>query len=193
MARGFCTACVTAALVALAIPIGAQSLGELAKKEQERRKAIDKPSKVLTNDDLKKPQNPLPPSQPLAGATGQPMPEAKPAAQPDQKAAAQKPPDEKAAKDEKGEEYWRGRMTQAREELRRNQMFAEALQTRINSLTSDFSARDDPYQRAQVADDRQKALAELSRVKGEIDAGTKLIAEIEEEARQAGVPPGWIR
>ena len=84
-------------------------------------------------------------------------------------------------------------MTQAREELRRNQMFAEALQTRINSLTSDFSARDDPYQRAQVADDRQKALAELSRVKGEIDAGTKLIAEIEEEARQAGVPPGWIR
>src|SRR5438552_1219296 len=67
MARGFCTACVTAALVALAIPIGAQSLGELAKKEQERRKAIDKPSKVLTNDDLKKPQNPLPPSQPLAG------------------------------------------------------------------------------------------------------------------------------
>ncbi|PYR55766.1 MAG: hypothetical protein DMF85_18645 [Acidobacteria bacterium] len=180
-------------MVALAVPIGAQSLGELAKKEQERRKAIDKPSKVLTNDDLKKPQNPLPPSQPLAGATGQPMPEAKPAAQPDQKAAAQKPPDEKAAKDEKGEEYWRGRMTQAREELRRNQMFAEALQTRINSLTSDFSARDDPYQRAQVADDRQKALAELSRVKGEIDAGTKLIAEIEEEARQAGVPPGWIR
>ena len=72
-------------------------------------------------------------------------------------------------------------------------MFAEALQTRINSLTSDFSARDDPYQRAQLADDRQKALAELSRVKGEIDAGTKLIAEIEEEARQAGVPPGWIR
>ena len=30
-------------------------------------------------------------------------------------------------------------------------MFAEALQTRINSLTNDFSSRDDPYQRARIA------------------------------------------
>jgi DNA repair exonuclease SbcCD ATPase subunit len=191
MARRFCTACIAAALVALAVPVGAQSLAEIAKKEQERRKAIDKPSKVLTNDDLKKPQNPLPPSQPLAGATGQ-IQENKPAAQPQQKANEQthKTAD---AKDAKGEEYWRNRITQAREELRRNQMFAEALQTRINSLTNDFSARDDPYQRAQLADDRQKAIAELGRVKTEIETLTKQIADIEEEARQAGVPPGWLR
>lgn len=196
MTRGFCTAIVAAALMALATPARAQSLGEIAKKEQERRKAIDKPSKVLTNDDLKKPQNPLPVSQPLANATGK-VPETgenKAAAQGEPK-ADQKPAGPKPAgpKDEKGEEYWRNRMTTAREELRRNQMFAEALQTRINSLTNDFSARDDPYQRAQLADDRQKALAELSRVKGEIESGTKLIADIEEEARRAGVPPGWLR
>jgi hypothetical protein len=195
MARGFCTAIAAAALVAVAIPARAQSLAEIAKKEQERRKAIDKPSKVLTNDDLKKPQNPLPPSQPLANATGK-LSESgatRPAGQGDQKAAAdqaQKPPEQK---DDKGEDYWRHRMSGAREELRRNQVFAEALQTRINSLTNDFSARDDPYQRAQVSDNRQKALAELSRVKGEIESGTKLIADIEEEARRAGVPPGWLR
>ena len=27
----------------------------------------------------------------------------------------------------------------------------------------------------------------------DIDEGAKLIADIEEEARRAGVPPGWIR
>jgi hypothetical protein len=72
-------------------------------------------------------------------------------------------------------------------------MFRDALQARINGLTADFTARDDPYQRAQVADDRQKAIAELTRVNTEITNGGKRIADIEDEARRAGVPPGWIR
>ena len=72
-------------------------------------------------------------------------------------------------------------------------MFAEALQSRINGLTTDFTARDDPAQRAVVANDRQKALAELDRVKNDITQQTKAIADIQEEARRAGVPPGWLR
>jgi hypothetical protein len=72
-------------------------------------------------------------------------------------------------------------------------MFAEALQSRINGLTADFTARDDPAQRAVVATDRQKALAELDRVKNDIVQQTKAIADMQEEARKAGVPPGWLR
>jgi hypothetical protein len=72
-------------------------------------------------------------------------------------------------------------------------MFQEALQSRINALSTDFVNRDDPYQRAKVAEDRQKALAELERVKGDIEKANKAIADIEEEARKAGVPPGWLR
>jgi len=75
----------------------------------------------------------------------------------------------------------------------RHEMFAEALQSRINALTTDVVNRDDPYQRAKLADDRQKALAELQRVTGEIEQAKKDIADIEEEARKAGVPPGWLR
>jgi hypothetical protein len=194
------------ACFALAYPIaaGAQSLGDIAKKEAERRKAAasgqgkagegkaepkaaaDKPpaKKVYTNADLK------PAPAPAAGATPPAADAAKAAAE--QKDAG-KAAGEDANRDEKGEEYWHGRMATAREELRRNEMFRDALQTRINSLTNDFAARDDPYQRAQIADDRQKALAEMDRVAGEIDKLKKQIADIEEEARQAGVPPGWIR
>jgi SMC interacting uncharacterized protein involved in chromosome segregation len=82
---------------------------------------------------------------------------------------------------------------QIKEDLRRNEAFASALQTQINSLTGDFAARDDPFQRAKLADDRQKALGELDRVKSEIEKGKKAIVDIEEEARRAGVPPGWLR
>jgi polyhydroxyalkanoate synthesis regulator phasin len=44
-----------------------------------------------------------------------------------------------------------------------------------------------------IGSDRQKALAEMERVRQEIDTLKKEIADLEEEARQAGVPPGWLR
>jgi hypothetical protein len=72
-------------------------------------------------------------------------------------------------------------------------MFAEALQTRINSLSADFVNRDDPAQQAVIARDRQRSLGELDRLKKAIEDGRKAIAGLEEEARRAGVPPGWLR
>jgi hypothetical protein len=57
----------------------------------------------------------------------------------------------------------------------------------------DFVNRDDPFQRAKIGEDRDKALAELARVKDEIARGKKGVEDIEEEARKSGVPPGWLR
>ena len=71
--------------------------------------------------------------------------------------------------------------------------FAEALQSRINGLSADFTARDDPAQRAVVGADWQKSLDELERVKKEIQQHTKALADIQEEGRRAGVPAGWLR
>ena len=183
------SALLAVALLAVAVPGSAQSLAEIAKREQARRKATPAPAKTYTNDDLKQ-------VTPPSGTAAKPGDEqAKPG---DSKPLAAKPEPEKVdstkpAEPAKDESYWRGKITAAREEVRRNEAFKEALQTRINALTADFAARDDPYQRAKVSDDRQKALAELSRVSSEIDKTTKLIADIEEEARRAGVPPGWLR
>jgi hypothetical protein len=180
-----CARSVLTALVmfAVAIPVCAQTLGDIASKESERRQAggngKSAPAKVYTNDDLKA----VPPPSSV------PPPVTTAPAEKDAKAEdAKKPPQE-----EKGEEYWRQRMGQAREELRRNQMFRDALQTRLNSLSNDMAARDDPAQRAQIGNDRQQAAAELARVTDEIERTTKQIADLEEEARKAGVPPGWLR
>lgn len=154
------------------------TLGQLALKEQERRKALKAGGKVLSTSDLPKVTAPAAPATPSVTPAKDPAAEEKPAAK---------------AEDQKDEAWWRQRMAQAREDLRRGEMFAEALQTRINSLANDFASRDDPYQRARVAEDRQKAMAEMDRVRTDLDAQKKKIADIEEEARQAGVPPGWVR
>ena len=153
------------------------SLVELAQKEQERRKTLKAAAKVYTDKDLPK-TSPGPIASTVPAVTAVP---------------AEQQPAEAKPEDQKDETWWRNRMTQAREAQRRAEAFAEALQSRINALATDLVNRDDPYQRAKIADDRQKALAELQRVTGEIEQSKKDIADIEEEARKANVPPGWLR
>jgi hypothetical protein len=171
-------------LVVLVLPALASAqrptLGEVARKEQERRKAAKSSEKVLTNKDL-----PPAAAKPVpAPGTGTPVRGT--AAAPEQK------PDS-TIDEQKDEAWWRERITQTREGLRRSESFLEALQTRVNVLSADFTSRDDPVQRARIGEDRQKALAEMDRVSGEIAMFKKQIADIEEEARKAGVPPGWLR
>jgi hypothetical protein len=167
-------------------------LAEVARKEAERRKAVKSTQKVITNKDLPESAKRQPAAAPAADASH--APPAAPAA--DASGHAQPPADAKAAPaaSAKGDEAsWRARIAQAREAVRRNEAFAEALQSRINALTRDFVNRDNPVQRAKIGEDRQKALEDLQRVRTDVEQGKKQIAEIEEEARKAGVPPGWLR
>jgi hypothetical protein len=209
-------AIAAAAIAVLGRPAAGQSLAEIAKKEEERRKAVkssapakpakddkDKTQKTLTNKDLVPTEPGTPPPPPPAQAA-QPAESQAPshahvggeekghAAAPKAPGAAQAPAaqDAGAAGDEK---YWRGRMVTARGNLQRQELFLEALQSRVNALTTDFVNRDDPAQRAQIAADRQKALAEMESVRKDIEQAKKQIADLEEEARKAGVPPGWLR
>ena len=187
-------------VVSLAIAVGClnavaasgQTLGEVAKKEADRRKAQPQGGKVYTNKDL--PASAQKPATPNPSAEAAPQTPTDPvAAATEQKAEAAKAATDKPQGDQKDQAYWKGRMSTAREELRRSEMFAEALQTRVNSLNKDFNSRDNPAQRSAIGADRTEALNELTRVKQEVERGKKQIADIEEEARKAGVPPGWVR
>jgi hypothetical protein len=182
-----------------AVVVQGQSLADVARQEQERRKAIKDGGKVYTNKDLKE----VPPPPAVAG---QPQDTAKA----DQQSASDakggdrtvpepKDKQDRASKEAKEKEvvkdqaYWSGRMKALRAALERDQVYADALQSRINALTTDFVNRDDPAQRTVVAADRDKALAELARLKKTILDDKTAIADLEEEARRAGVPPGWLR
>ena len=169
-----------------------QTLGEVAKKEADRRKAQPQTGKVYTNKDLpasaQKPASANPSTETPAQTPTDPV-----AAATEQKAEDGKAPGDKPQGDQKDQAYWKNRMATAREELRRSEVFAEALQTRVNTLNKDFSSRDNPAQRSAIGADRTEALNELTRVKQDVERGKKQIADIEEEARKAGVPPGWVR
>ena len=180
-----------AAVIASVLAAGAQSLADVARKEAARRKDAKAPVKVFTNDNLKVVPPAAPPAAPADAAGQPPQPDAAPQAGAAQEKApeqAQEAPDQ--AKDP---EYWRKRITDARQARDRNAFLIEAVQSRINALTTDFYARDDPYQRAQIEVERNKTLAEFERMKKQQVELEKAIEDIEEEARRANVPPGWLR
>jgi hypothetical protein len=144
--------------------------------------------KVYTNDSLDAettPPAPAAPSSPAAAAPAAPTPQTP--------GAAPATPPDAAAPVPKTEAEWRKRATGIREAISRAQIFAEALQSRVNALSTDYVNRDDPAQRDVVAGDRQKALAELDRVKQEIQSHQKALTALQDEARRAGVPSGWVR
>jgi len=193
-------------VVALTSIAAAQSLGDVARREEQRRKTIKKPAKVYTNKDLSGSDIAPPTTAPSSGAfsSGQNGSESAPPAGGDssQSATSEGAPSGDATAEAAAQtsdnapatkEDWQKRLQDARSALERNQMFAEALQTRINSLTTDFVARDDPAQRAAIESERRKALAQLDKVKRDIEDQTKSIADIQEQARRAGVPAGWVR
>ena len=64
---------------------------------------------------------------------------------------------------------------------------------RVDGLWAEFTARDDPAARAGLERDRRTALDELEQTRAELDRLDEEIADIREEARRAGAPPGWLR
>jgi hypothetical protein len=196
------------ALAAAGEVVRAQSLADVARKEEERRKDVKGPSKVYTNKDL----HPVPPPPPApetaskeagetgkAGEAGKAGEEGKAgeAGKAGKSGEAEGAPKRDAKSAEKApvrdQAYWSGRMKDLQIQLDRDQVYADALQSRINALTADFSARDDPAQRDAIGRDRQRALAELDRLTQSIQTDKTAVADLEEEARRAAVPAGWLR
>src|SRR5262249_32208948 len=148
---------------------------------------------VYTNKDIKGQPPPAP-----ATSAAEPAADAKDTTKPDEtKGKETKPADAKDAatsKDApKDKAYWAGRLKALQDQLDRDQTYLDALQSRINGLTAEFVNRDDPAQRAVIEQNRNKSLAELDRLKQAIPLDKKALADLLEEARRAGVPPGWLR
>jgi len=185
------------ALLGAALAATAQSLADVAKKEEVRRKTAKDSGKTLTNKDL--PNGPVP-TMSSSGGSGTAAPSAAAAegaktssADADKATGAGKNEKDKDADKPKDQKYWGNRMKDLRAAVERDQTFSEALQTRVNALTADFVNHDDPAQRGVIAQNKQKAVDELAKLTHAIADEKKAITDLEEEARRAGVPPGWLR
>ncbi len=202
----FVRLCVCAcALAAWIAPVRAQALADVARKEEERRKTVAQPGKTYTNKDLRPAPSPAPQPSPSSAPKGDDK--ATPEKNAD-KASTEKSVEKSATKPDaagagaaadgakepvKDKAYWTARVKAAQEQLERDQTYADALQSRINALMTDFVNRDDPAQKNMIERDRLRAIAELDRLKQTIPNDKKAIDNVLEEARRAGVPPGWLR
>jgi hypothetical protein len=164
-----------------------QSLADVARKEEDRRKAVKAAGKTYTNDDLRR----YPVTTDPASAS---TPEAKAPAAGDKPVAPTdvKPADAKPSIDS-GEDYWRKLINEARGARSRSSTYLEALESRVRALTNEFYTQADPAQRAALWAQRTKVVDDMDRLKQDIADQDKAIAKIEEDARKANIPPGWVR
>jgi len=172
-----------------------QTLVDVAREEEARRKSVKAPSRVYTLQDVQKASgaDPAAPVSAPQGATAAAAAPAAPAATPPGPAAAAPPDPSKTEPPPKDEAYWRGQVSGARDKLGRSAAYLNALKTQYGVLTDRFLALADGAQRGAVAAEIQKVDAEINRLQQEMGEQTKALADLEEEARRAGVPPGWIR
>jgi len=157
------------------------SMADVAQREAIRREAAPKSAHALTNPEVPAYRLLEAETPPAAAAGGDA------AAKPDAAKAADKPGDTH------DETWWRTRITTARAAVDHDQMALDALQSQINGLTTEFINMDDPARKSKVELERGRALAELDRMKKQFEDDKKAVTDILEEARRAGVPPGWLR
>ncbi len=171
--------------------VAAQPLAEIARQEKLRREALAAKAaagtpapKIYTSSDLRGG------GRLTTSAVRTPAPASSAAGAPATTTAEDTPETPGAPT---GEDQWRNRITAARQAQERAQLMVEALQNRVDGLWAEFTSRDDPAQRAVIEQNRQTALDELENTQTEVEDLTQQIADIQEEARRANVPPGWLR
>ena len=188
-----------AALAAATTAAGAQSLGDVARKEAERRAAAGASKKVYTNTDLA-PESVPPATSPPAAATAPESPAPAPVRAAREAGAAPKtspadgvatstqdgvtPRDEQEPQrpNDKGEDYWRGRATLIRARLANQQAQIKALQQQVSSF-GDGSSRSE----------RDIAVQALKKAQDDLVSLNDEWLRFERQARERNIPDAWIR
>ena len=181
------------ACVLLPVVAHAQSLGEIAQKERERRKKLQASgaAPVVDAEALKANKGNLandPAATPAPGpspkASGQPV-----APAPLTKSAIPEIPHEKAVLPPATEDEWRERAREARQEV-------DAWQERydywssLNLAPGDYFT-DENGRKAVGSPERLQQI--VSRAKAQLDGAKAAVAALEDSARRQNVPPGWLR
>lgn len=162
----------------LSMPPG--TLANAARQEALRRSMMPRSIAAFSLYDLPVSAAPASP-----GETAAPPVAPRPAATPPAGLVSDEP-----VRDEK---WWRARTAAARAALERDETLAEAVQSHINALKNDVVSRDDPAQQALLRERLASALAELDRLKQQIEADRQAILDLQEDARRKGIPASWIR
>jgi len=168
---------LTLLTTALASPLLAQSLGEVAARTNKDRKGA--PAKVYTNDDLDAARS-APESQ---GTVSTPATSA-----PSGAAPAPAPTMDPAQR-------WRRDGKQRRDAVTRSEAKVAAIQARVDALLLDRDPVNvmDPNRLQTLEAVKARALQDLETAKAELSQARQALEDLEEDARKNGIPPGWLR
>ena len=178
--------CVLSALVlcAFAGPAAAQGLGDAARKESERRSRANRSAKVYTGDDLR---DGAPATTPVAEAAATEPPVVAAPARPPREEARPIPDSSSARARE--EARWRGGVAGLRYNVTLLEREAEEADQAANG-----SAYGGPINCAGFVNTRHaRNLAQVQQARQDMANARKALEDFEEEARRAGLPPGWLR
>jgi hypothetical protein len=159
-------------ITVVAASASAQSMGEAAQKERERRARTAKPAKVYTDADLEAKRASRPEaaaSSTAASSTGKPSDPAP--------ASGVKPEEDESAERKRLEANWRVRFADARRKI------AEAELRCWHSVPRTVFVAGVPVQQWVKEFDESEELRQAKRA----------LVDLEEEFRRTGLPPGWTR
>ena len=165
---------------ALASPLAAQSLGDVAARTNKERKG-GAPAKVYTNDDLDAARS-APETQGTVSTPGT-------------AAAAPSGPAPAPAPTMDPSERWRRDGKQRRDAVTRAEAKVAAIQARIDALLLDRDPVNvmDPNRMQTLEAAKAKAMQDLDTAKAELAKAQQDLESLEEDARKQGIPPGWLR
>lgn len=166
------------------------SLAEIARKEKERRKKIDKKVPVIRNADLEKFQGrvttgarPVAPPRDivLPGIPEVPSTEAETKTEPGA-----------AGVTEKDMEFWKSAFGEARLNLQNAVNRHLVLQLKMNNLRNAFFREDDGSTQALIQSQLQQTLEQIEAAKLELEQAKTAIERLQTEARRSGLSPRLI-
>lgn len=92
------------------------------------------------------------------------------------------------------EKEWRDRVSGLKSKASTSEAEVKRLEEETRRLENDFFAwSDGSYRDGVIKPAWDKAKADLRAAREELDSANQAIADLEEEARKSGAPPGWLR
>jgi len=183
------TIAVTASVLILSSIGFPQSLGDLARKERERREMIKNESKPITNTDAPKYKGgPITTASYPPGAS---MPvDEKPG--PTRAAAGRAAHDKLTDLLGRPESFWRQTMSEARQRVEDLENEANVLTLKLAGLQTRFYAESDGFKQQQIQREIQKTIYEQDVNKANVARAQTRLHELDTEARKSGALPGWL-
>jgi hypothetical protein len=165
----------------------AQSLGDMAQKEKERRAQVKVTVKTITNDDTSKYRA----GSVTTGSVSKPAAE-NPKAEGQQAASKAEKSDEPVDLQGRPESYWRQTLYDANKRVTDLENGANVITLKIADLQNQFYRESDGFKQQAIQRDLQKTFFEQDLNKENLAKAKQSLQELEIEARKSGALPGWL-